>query len=151
PDARILDLTHRIRPQDLRHASYYLGTAIPCFPKGTIHVAVVDPGVGTDRPAICIEIAGRFLIGPDNGIFSDAVRRLGEPPCVRTLANSRLWREPVSNTFHGRDIFAPVAAHLAAGVNPQDLGPETKTWVMLPTHSAVRWHDRCEGEVQFID
>ena len=150
PNACILDLTHRIRPQDLRHASYFLGTALPYFPPGTIHVAVIDPGVGSDRAALGVEVGGQILLGPDNGLFTNAIHRFGEPE-VRTLTNRSLWRDTVSDTFHGRDIFAPVAAHLARGVPFADIGPIAPTWVTLPAHSAVRWHDRCEGEVQHVD
>lgn len=150
PDARIVDLSHHIRPQDIRHANYFLSTAIPYFPPGTIHVAVVDPGVGSDRAALMIQVGGQTLTGPDNGIFTSVLHRLGEP-VVRCLSSRQYWREHISDAFHGRDIFAPVAAHLSQGIGPAELGPVVHDYVKLPTHSAVRWHDRCEGEIQFID
>src|SRR5262245_20407745 len=123
PHTRLLDLTHAIRPQDLRHACYFLATAVPYFPAGTIHVCVVDPGVGSERAALYAEADGQRFVGPDNGIFTGVFRKLGRPAC-RRLANCRFWRPGVSATFHGRDIFAPVAAHLSLGVDPAELGPE---------------------------
>src|SRR5215211_4556203 len=112
PLARLVDLTHDIRPQDVRHACYFLATAVPYFPPGTIHVCVVDPGVGSQREALYVEVAGQWMIGPDNGIFTGLCRQT-KPACVRKLADRRFWRSHVSDTFHGRDIFAPVAAHLS--------------------------------------
>ncbi len=151
PAARILDLSHQIRPQDLRHASYYLGTAVPYFPAGTIHVCVVDPGVGSERAAIAVAVAGQILVGPDNGIFTGVFGHLGKPQCVRQLKELRFWRQPVSDTFHGRDIFSPVAAHLSIGLDLAELGPEYPEPVVLPSRSAVAYGDRCRGEVQFVD
>jgi S-adenosylmethionine hydrolase len=151
PEARLLDLTHAIRPQDLRHANYFLGTAAPFFPPGTVHVCVVDPGVGSERAGLYAEAGGQRLVGPDNGVFTDALRKLGGATCVRRLANPRFWRPAVSSTFHGRDVFAPVAAHLTLGVDPADLGPEHPESVSLPTHSAVTYGRRWQGEVQFAD
>lgn len=150
PDARVLDLSHRIRPQDLRHASYFLATAVPHFPPGTIHVCVVDPGVGSDRAALYAEAGTQRLVGPDNGIFTGVFRH-AHPTCVRRLAEKRFWRPTVSDTFHGRDIFAPVAAHLSLGVEPAELGPELPHPVLLPSHSAVTFGRRWRGEVQFVD
>ena len=151
PAATILDLTHAIPAQDLRSANYYLGTAVPYFPSGTIHICVIDPGVGSSRAALIVEAAGQRLIGPDNGIFTTALRKLGGTPTVRRLANSRFWRQCVSSTFHGRDIFAPVAAHLSLGVKPEELGTTHTDPVMLPTRTAVTFGKRWQGEVQFID
>ena len=151
PAARVLDLSHRIRPQDLRHASYFLRTAVPYFPPGTIHVCVVDPGVGSDRPAIYAEAGGQRLVGPDNGIFTGVFRAAGGPAVVRKLAEPRFWRAKVSDTFHGRDVFAPVAAHLSLGIDPAELGPAHPDPVELPTCSAVTFRKRWQGEVQFAD
>lgn len=150
PAARILDLTHRIGPQDLRHASYFLGTAVPYFPAGTIHVCVIDPGVGSERAAIYAEAGGQRLVGPDNGIFTGVFRNCGRG-AVRKLSDRRFWRPHVSDTFHGRDIFAPVAAHLSLGIDPDELGPDLAAPVELPSHSAVTFGNRWQGEVQFID
>ncbi len=151
PDARLLDLTHRIRPQDVAHADYFLGTAVPHFPPGTIHLAVVDPGVGGERKPLLIEAGGQFLIGPDNGIFTRTVHALGGTPTVRTLENPQYRRPEVSATFHGRDVFAPAAAHLSRGVPPAEFGPVQPTWVQRKHTSAVCWQNVCGGDVQFID
>lgn len=148
PAARVLDLSHRIRPQDVRHAAYFLGTAVPYFPAGTVHVCVVDPGVGSERAATCAEAAGQRLVGPDNGIFTHLLR---SPTTVHRLADRRFWRPHVSDTFHGRDIFAPVAAHLSLGVGPGDLGPVHPDPVLLPTRPAEAVGNGWRGEVQFVD
>jgi S-adenosylmethionine hydrolase len=151
PAARIHDLTHAIRPQDLRHANYFLGTAAPFFPRGTTHVCVVDPGVGSERAGIYAEAGGQRFVGPDNGVFTAALAKLGGPTCIRRLAIPRFWRPAVSSTFHGRDVFAPVAAHLTLGTDPAELGPQHPELVTLPTRSAVTFGRRWQGEVQFAD
>jgi hypothetical protein len=151
PAARILDLTHAIRPQDIRHASYFLATAVPHFPPGTIHVCVVDPGVGTERAGLYVDTPEQRLVGPDNGVFTGVCRQLGYRT-ARRLAEPRFWRKnPPSDTFHGRDIFAPVAAHLSLGVDPAELGPNDLVRVELPARSAVTFGNRWQGEVQFAD
>jgi S-adenosylmethionine hydrolase len=150
PAARVLDLSHRIRPQDVRHASYFLATAVPYFPPGTTHVCVVDPGVGSERAALYAETGGHRLVGPDNGVFTGVFRH-AHPAAVRHLTEGRFWRPSVSDTFHGRDIFAPVAAHLSLGIDPAELGPSQPHPVLLPSHSAVTFGNRWQGEVQFVD
>lgn len=151
PAARLLDLSHRIRAQDVRHADYFLGTAVPYFPSGTVHVAVIDPGVGSDRRPLVIEAGGQFLVGPDNGVFTGTVKALGGPVRVRHLTEPRFWRPAVSATFHGRDVFAPVAAHLSLGADPDAMGPVVGGMVELKSHSAVCWGSRRAGQVQFVD
>jgi S-adenosylmethionine hydrolase len=151
PAARIVDLTHAIRPQDIRHASYFLSTAVPYFPAGTIHVCVVDPGVGSERAPIHVEWAGQHLLGPDNGSFTGLIRKAGSAAVVRRLTDRRFWRPCVSDTFHGRDIFAPVAAHLSEGVEPAELGPVLPNPVEIPIASAVTFNRHWRGEVQFVD
>jgi S-adenosylmethionine hydrolase len=149
--ARVLDLSHRIRPQDVRHADYFLGTAVPYFPPGTVHVCVVDPGVGGVRRPLFAEAGGQKLVGPDNGLFTRALKALGGQPTVRELTARQYWRPEVSPTFHGRDVFAPVAAHLSLGLDPADLGKPIDDWVELKSRSPVCWKNRCEGEVLFAD
>ena len=123
PDARINDLTHASRPFAVRDAAFLLWTAIPYLPVG-VHLAVVDPGVGTDRRPIAIESArGDRFVGPDNGLLVPAAERTGGIVAAHALENRSLWREGVSHTFHGRDIFAPVAARLAAGTALAEVGP----------------------------
>ncbi len=151
PAARILDLTHDIRPQDLRHASYFLATATPFFPAGTIHVCVVDPGVGSDRAPIFAEAGEQRFVGPDNGVFTGAYCKAGGAARVRRLAERKFWRPRVSDTFNGRDIFAPVAAHLSLGIDTTELGPEHPHPVELAKCSAVTFGRKWQGEVQFID
>jgi S-adenosylmethionine hydrolase len=150
-EARLLDLSHRIRPQDLRHASYFLATAVRYFPAGTIHVCVIDPGVGSERAALYAEAGGQRLVGPDNGIFTGVLRTAGGHALAHHLTEPRFWRQPVSHTFHGRDVFAPVAAHLSCGVDPAELGPPVREPVVLPSRCPVTFHNRWQGEVQFVD
>ncbi len=122
PGAAIVDISHAIQPQNIQQAAYMLDAATPYFPAGTIHVVVVDPGVGSARRPIAVFTDSACFVGPDNGVFSriyhtQAVRE------IRHLANPDYHLPAVSHTFHGRDIFAPVAAHIAAGVPPSCLGP----------------------------
>jgi S-adenosylmethionine hydrolase len=120
PRAQIVDISHDVAPFAIAEGAYLLAQAYAYFPKGTVHVAVVDPGVGSKRRAIVLEAAGQFFVGPDNGIFSMIMAR-GKYK-VREIANDRYFHHPVSNTFHGRDIFSPVGAHLAAGVPAARMG-----------------------------
>lgn len=121
PAAQIVDVTHAIPPQDVQAGAFAIAAAAGAFPEGTIHVGVVDPGVGTQRKAVAIEFDGGFCVGPDNGLF-------GLLPCRRAveLTNPAYHHPPVSATFHGRDIFAPVAAHLACGAPLDQLGQPTE-------------------------
>lgn len=122
PDIPILDLTHGIPAGDIRWGAYTLMTALSFFPAQTVVVGVVDPGVGSARKGICIQTEQFYLVGPDNGLFSYVLK--SHPPlAVYSLENSDYFLDPVSLTFHGRDIFAPVAAHLCRGVPPEAFGP----------------------------
>lgn len=122
PDARLVDVTHRIQPQDVMEAAFVLQSAQPYFPDGTIHLVVVDPGVGTSRRAVALRHGHHWFVGPDNGVFPLLLRD-GAPDEVVELDEPDVWRSPTpSNTFHGRDIFAPAAGHLAAGRTLPDLG-----------------------------
>jgi S-adenosylmethionine hydrolase len=120
PQARIVDISHGINPFDIAAGAYLIAQAYPSFPSKTVHVVVVDPGVGSARRPILLEAAGQYFVGPDNGVLSMVYAR--EEHKVRLIANDRYFRKPVSQTFHGRDIFSPVAAHLAAGVPPSRMG-----------------------------
>ena len=128
PAANVVDITHHVPPQDIRTAAFFLERSFRYFPAGTIHVAVVDPGVGTSRRPLAIRSEGHLFVGPDNGVLCLAARR----PRAVTLTRSSYFRTAVSRTFHGRDIFAPVAAHLAAGALLEDLGPAQRRLVRLP-------------------
>lgn len=123
PEARIVDLCHGVAPQDIGHGAHLLDISLEYFPKGTIFCTVVDPGVGTTRRAVLVETKDYFLLGPDNGVLWPAASR--NTICrVIQLTRSRYFLSKVSATFHGRDIFAPVAAHLSTGIDPGAFGPQ---------------------------
>ncbi len=149
PAARVVDLTHDVRPGHVERAAFILEAAAPDFPAGTVHLAVVDPGVGTQRRALAAAAHGQFFVGPDNGLLEWAFR---DPACViHALTEARFFRAPVSRSFHGRDVFAPVAAHLAEGTPIASLGPRVDDPVRL---EAPRPRDELgwlAGRVMFID
>jgi S-adenosyl-L-methionine hydrolase (adenosine-forming) len=151
PEAVVVDLCHEVRPFDIRGASFLLQSAAGYFPKGTIHLAVVDPGVGGDRRPVLAEIDGRLFVAPDNGILGYAMAS-GQRCVVRELSATEFWRRPVSASFQGRDIFAPVAGHLAAGVSQERFGPIIHDPVRLeipsPTTDAS---GAVRGQVVWID
>ena len=122
PEARLVDVTHEVAPQDVMEAAFVLRQAVPFFPEETVHLVVVDPGVGTERRPVALRAGDHFFVGPDNGLFSLVLD--GEPPeALVALDAPDHWRTPEpSSTFHGRDIFAPAAAHLAAGRPLEALG-----------------------------
>lgn len=131
PDAQIVDISHEIPPFSTYAGAYAISQAAPFFPPATVHVIVVDPGVGTARRALLLQLQKQYFIAPDNGVLSLAMLR--HPAKMWEIANRSLWRKPVSDTFHGRDIFAPVAAALANGsAQPQDVGPEIEQITTLP-------------------
>jgi hypothetical protein len=121
PEATIVDLTHGIRPREVRQAARVIASAYRFFPPNTIHVVVVDPGVGSNRRIILLEAAGHLFLAPDNGVLTLLFPQAGK---VYEVCNSDLFLQPVSHTFHGRDIFAPVAAHLARNFPPHTTGRE---------------------------
>ena len=131
PEARIVDITHEIPPQDVQAGAFTLSNACPSFPANSIHVAVVDPGVGSSRRPILVSSDQHFFIGPDNGLFSFIYERT-LPRRVFHLRNETFFRQPVSATFHGRDVFAATAAALSTGVSPEELGEEIHDYVRLP-------------------
>jgi len=116
-----VDIAHDIPPQDVRAGAFALLSSVRYFPSGTIHIGVVDPGVGTGRLGLVVESGGQLFVGPDNGLLLPAARSLGKPAAYRIAGKFE-----ASNTFHGRDIFAPVAALLAAGQSPSSLGPKVR-------------------------
>ena len=152
PAARIIDITHLVQPGDVRRGAAVLAQTAPYLPP-SVHVAVVDPGVGTARRGVAVETAEGILVGPDNGLLSWAVAALGGASRAFQLTNGDLWLHPVSPTFHGRDIFMPVAAHLAAGKELSAAGDEIglADLVTLPAPTS-RVHDgEAEGEVMSVD
>ncbi|MDZ8104833.1 MAG: SAM-dependent chlorinase/fluorinase [Nostoc sp. DedQUE12a] len=149
----VVDLTHQIPPQDLAAARFSLMNAYPYFPAGTVHVAVVDPGVGSRRRAIAVQFAQGFLVGPDNGIFSGVLSQSMAIAAVE-ITNLNFWRTPKpSKTFHARDIFAPVAAHLASGVPLKQLGQEIDpaSLVKLDIDECQQTTTGVLGYIQYID
>ena len=122
-DARIVDVTHDVAHFNIRMGAYVLASAAPYFPEGAVHVAVVDPGVGTRRRPLLIQTRQSFFVGPDNGLLILAAEQQGIK-CIREITNARLMLSQVSSTFHGRDVFAPAAAHLANDEAPAEFGPE---------------------------
>ena len=130
PEARLVDVSHAIGPQDVLAGAFVLASIVDAFPPGTVHLAVVDPGVGTDRRLIAVSMAGQWFLLPDNGLISGAAR--GRPvAAIREVANPALRRPAASATFHGRDVLAPAAAHLLLGGDPAELGPERPTFIRL--------------------
>ena len=120
PQAQIVDISHEASPFEIGEGAYLIAQAYRYFPKKTVHVVVVDPGVGTARRPILMEAAGQYFVAPDNGVLSMIYTR--EEHKIRLVSNEKYFLHPVSRTFHGRDIFSPVAAHLAAGVPPSRMG-----------------------------
>ncbi|HWS98905.1 MAG TPA: SAM-dependent chlorinase/fluorinase [Pyrinomonadaceae bacterium] len=130
-EAVVVDITHEVAPQDVLEGAFTLGAACVSFPPGTIHVAVVDPGVGSARRGILVAGGGQYFVGPDNGLFSFVYER---DPSARVfhLTNEKYFGPRVSATFHGRDVFAPAAAALSNGVAPEEFGEEIEDFVRLP-------------------
>ena len=152
PSVRIIDITHLVPPGDVRRGAAVLAQTMPYLPRG-VHVAVVDPGVGTARRGVAVAVGDSILVGPDNGLLSWAVLRAGGATTAHQLTNGELWLHPLSQTFHGRDIFMPVAAHLAAGTELSAVGSQIDVadLVMLPAPTS-RVHDgEAEGEVMSVD
>ena len=152
PDARIIDVTHLVPPGDVRRGAAVLAQTVPYLP-AAVHVAVVDPGVGTARLGVAVQAGGRVFVGPDNGVLSWAIAGVGGAERAVQLSNSDLWLHPVSPTFHGRDIFTPVAAQLSNGADLVTVGTEIAVadLVTLPAPTS-RVHDgEVEGEVMSVD
>lgn len=150
PGATIVDLTHLIQPQDVMEASFVLDSCYRFFPVGTVHLVVVDPGVGTKRRAIVVDTPDHFFVGPDNGVFS-RIYASSEPHEVREIKNVDFLLPQISDTFHGRDIFSPVCGHLSRGIDPSEFGPVVKDPVRRDPAQPVVWQDQITGEVIHID
>ncbi|MCX8091909.1 MAG: SAM-dependent chlorinase/fluorinase [Verrucomicrobiae bacterium] len=150
PRAVIVDITHEIPPGDIRSGAFALAAAWRFFPTGSVHVAIVDPGVGSARAAIAVRTARGTFVGPDNGVLSSAL--VGESILgIRRLTNERFFLTPLSHTFHGRDVFAPVAAHLCRGARFDTLGPEAEDFVRLPQAPPRRCGGTIQGRVLYVD
>jgi len=150
PAVTVVDLTHDVPPQDIRRAAILLDNATEWFPPETIHVAVVDPGVGSDRAIVYARIGLQQYVAPDNGLLSRLAARTKPDKLIR-LAEPSYWLEKVSTTFHGRDIMAPVAARLALGLAPERLGPPLESLPALEWPEAHQTAARIDGAVIDID
>jgi S-adenosylmethionine hydrolase len=150
PHARIVDVSHEIAPYAISEAGFAVAQACRYFPRGTIHVAVVDPGVGTSRRPLLVEAAGQYFVAPDNGLLSMICAR--EKHKVRAVTASKFFLKPVSGTFHGRDVFAPVAAHLARGIAPPQFGKLISDYVRGEFSEPVQTEpDTWRGVVLAVD
>lgn len=152
PAARVIDVTHQVPPQDVRRGAGVLAQTVPWLPPA-VHLAVVDPGVGTDRRGVCLVADRSVLIGPDNGLLVPAAEALGGVAAAFLLAEPAYWLPPISATFHGRDVFAPAAAHVCAGIEPAALGPELEpaSLVRLPAPAVTVEVGRITAEVRSVD
>jgi S-adenosylmethionine hydrolase len=150
PAVTLVDITHDIPAQDVRRGAVVLDDVAERFPDDTIHVAVVDPGVGTQRVILYARIGTQNYVAPDNGLLSRLAERTPPAKLIR-LTESRYWLDPVTATFHGRDIMAPVAAHLSLGLEPERLGSPVKKLTSLRWPKVLQTADRIEGIVLEID
>lgn len=150
PQVRLVDISHRAPPQDIRYAAWILEEVVWSFPVGAIHLIVVDPGVGTNRACLALEVEGHIFVAPDNGVLSRVLARRKPRWSVR-LENPLYRGLTVSSTFHGRDIMAPAAAHLACGVLPGDFGPPQEPTATLAWPEPRREDNRIVGEVLVVD
>ena len=150
PHATIVDISHHISPQNIVEGAFLLTSVYAYFPPGTIHLAIVDPGVGSERKPILVKGKNFFFIGPDNGLFGliyDQLKNFS----VYELTQTRFFLKPVSATFQGRDIFAPIAAYLSRGVSPRSMGKETKNFQRLSLPQPILEKKRIRGKVMYID
>ena len=149
PDARLVDISHNIPPQDIMAGAWVVRNATMLYPPNTVHLVVIDPGVGTDRSPVAIKIEDQFFVGPDNGIFSLIGEDFEYEAVV--LNKEKFWRKERSNTFHGRDIFAPVAAHLSNGLNISHLGSPLEKLVTFRWAIPISDKDGIQGWIVHID
>lgn len=149
PDAKIIDITHQIKRQDIYHAALLIDSAWKYFPKHSIHTIVVDPGVGSDRKVIALKKKNAIFVAPDNGLLS----LLYNPDKDKVIHCNKkeYWLDQISNTFHGRDIFSPIAGHLSRGVPVDQIGTEIPSMNTIEIETPVIKTDRIIGEVIYID
>ena len=151
PGVHIVDLCHEVPPQDVRRGAFRLAAAAPYFPPGTVHLAVVDPGVGGERRAVALQHGGHYFVGPDNGLLSLAAPETADSWRGIELTKPKYWLPAVSHTFHGRDVFAPVAAFLAGGGLLDDLGEPLREIQTLAVDYPSRVGDSLWGRVIDVD
>ena len=150
PRCQVVDVSHQIPPQDIRRASFILMNSCRYFPEGTVHVVVVDPGVGTRRRAIILLKNRHFFVGPDNGIFTGVLSGPGKD-LGYAIVREGFFRKPVSATFQGRDVFGPVAGHLSAGVPPRKFGPRVSEFTRAEEPLPERKGNRLTGRILWAD
>lgn len=150
PEATLVDVCHSIAPQNVLEGAFVLAGIVDAFPAGTVHLVVVDPGVGTDRRLLVVKAAEQWFVAPDNGVITGVSR--GHPiQAVWEISNPNLARPAISPTFHGRDILAPAAAHLHKGGDPAELGPAVSKFITLRNFEPDSTENGCIGEVIFKD
>ncbi|MGO9016479.1 MAG: S-adenosyl-l-methionine hydroxide adenosyltransferase family protein [Dissulfurispiraceae bacterium] len=150
PHAIIVDITHSIQPQDIEEAAYIIGSSFGYFPSGTIHIVVVDPGVGSRRKALILDNGGFYFVGPDNGVFSH-ILGLSQPVKGVYITEERYMRSNASPTFQGRDLFAPAGAWLSKGLPPGEFGPPAKDFGTFPVPRSEVTHGGISGQVIYVD
>ena len=164
PDARVIDISHQVQPQNIFHGSMLLATSYSYFPPGTIHLAVVDPGVGTDRAPVIVVTPEAYFVGPDNGLVSGILQKymsqvevkngqisVPEQCMALKITRSDLFLKPLSKTFHGRDIFAPIAAYISLGTSVDSLGTRVEKVVSNAIYPVTHADGRIIGSVVYID
>ncbi|MCZ2078255.1 MAG: SAM-dependent chlorinase/fluorinase [Bryobacteraceae bacterium] len=150
PQAQLVDITHNLNPFEISEGAFVIGQAYRYFPKNTVHLVVIDPGVGTARRPILVQAGGQFFVAPDNGVLSMVYSR--EKPKVRAVTADKFFLKPVSHTFHGRDVFSPVAAHTARGTPPAAFGKLIKDYLRLDLETPSRTGKRVwTGTILKID
>ncbi len=150
PNLRVVDITHQIPKYNIRNASFVLAQSATYFPRGTVHMAIVDPGVGTKRLPIIVKTKNYHFVGPDNGLLAAAAES-DKVVSIHKIENRKYMRQVVTSTFHGRDLFAPVAAHLASGVKIQKFGSRLEDFMRIEQMAPVYEDSRVRGEVTAID
>ncbi|MBZ0266505.1 SAM-dependent chlorinase/fluorinase [bacterium] len=150
PQVRVINHCHDVPPGDIVGASFLWTKGYDYYPVGTVHVGVVDPGVGSDRGIIATDIHGHIFLAPDNGLLAPLLE-IHKPERVYSVENRELFLSEISNTFHGRDIFSPVAAHLATGTKIEEVGPRIFSWNEEVNIDPVTWEDGLMGRVMWID
>ena len=150
PQCTLIDITHQVSPHDIKEGAFTLAQTYSTFPKGTIHLAVVDPGVGSARKPVLLVTKNYFFVGPDNGLFTLALKR-EKLKKVIALCKMEFFLPTVSSTFHGRDVFAPVAASLSLGVKPESFGPSIKSWHHIPFPKPAVKQGKLIGEIVHVD
>jgi S-adenosyl-L-methionine hydrolase (adenosine-forming) len=150
PRCRVIDVTHGIEPQDVLRAAFVLRNTYPYYPAGTVHVVVVDPGVGTRRRPVILRRDGHFFVGPDNGVFTFVLSAGGKTEGYE-ITRREFFLSPLSETFHGRDIFAPVAGHLSLGQGPKRFGPRAGDFVQAEWPRPRLKGEKLLGQILFSD